>query len=160
MKNCPVCNNPLSDTATYCPVCTAEQTPVSPEKETDYNSIFLKVLCILTIIGSSFGLISIPVSLSLTEDYPAEKLPEAIIGLTMVLSLIKIAAAVMMLKKKLLGLHIYTGAAVVALGQALYMIIAANETNITGLLSGVLDIGVIIVFLIMYWLPVNRRQLA
>jgi hypothetical protein len=160
MKNCPVCTNVLSDSAKFCPVCTTDQNMLPEKQEADYNSIFLKVLCILTIIGSTFGLISIPVSLSLGHEYEVEALSGSIIGLTMGVALVKLAAAIMMLKKKLLGLHIYTGAAIMGLAYDVYMLIAFKLGDMTGLLSGVLDIGVILIFLIMYWLPVNRRLLS
>ena len=165
MKPCLKCSNMLTNDATYCHVCNTKQTEGFEAFETmaKPNDTFLKVLCILTIIGAGLGLISLPISLKaipdLDIDYPVE-----LIVLGGLLSAVKLTAAILMLRKKLIGLYIYTGAAVVEIGLSVYTnlttTLTAGPTEILAYIGMAIGLLFSVTFIILYWLPVNRRLLS
>lgn len=164
MKSCTRCSNMLADNATYCAVCNTSLTAGFEEFEITlkYSDTFLKVLCILTIIGAAISLISVPISLASTPSMGIE-MPKGILYLGLAIAIGKLTGAIFMLQKKLTGLYIYTVAAVLSIISSIYSTVTVTAKVVgTGIAiaGGVIGIVFIIAFLIMYWLPVNRRLLS
>lgn len=169
MKDCIKCGNPLRDDATHCPACDTNHISFFDDFEPQpaHSTTFLKVLCILTIIGAFLGLArSIFAAVDETSMFIAGF--EVVIYLSIVVAIGKLTGAIFMLLKKLKGLYIYTFAAILAIINQIYS--AYISSGYIESLSGnnsamdMISIGVVIVFflafLIMYWLPVNRRLLS
>lgn len=165
MKSCTRCSNMLTADATYCYVCNSPQTGGFEDFELQAppSDVFLKVLCILTLIGSAISLISLPFSFAASAQYNqlGMEFPAIQLILGGVVALGKLIGAIFMLMKKLTGLYIYTVAAVISLFSSLYSVVNPTMTDVPFAMLGMI-IGVlfIIAFLIMYWLPVNRKVLS
>lgn len=175
MKQCTRCGNTLTADATYCHVCNTAQTEGFEdfEQSPQYSDTFLKVLCILTIVGASFGIISGLVSMIKDTALPIEGM-KLISYLSLVIVIVKLVSAIAMLKKKLKGLYIYSVAAVLTIVIQIVSVVLTAEymdkmmkNAAPGIDSGALiilstAIAVLfyVAFLIMYWLPVNRRLLS
>lgn len=164
MKFCKHCGDMLTVDPNFCYSCNATQTEGFNEFETTKSSdTFLKVLCTLTIIGASFSLIVLPFTMMLSEQSGIEVSVFTII-LGFVIALAKLTGAIFMLKKKYLGLHIYTAAAVGSILSSIYSSIMMPETmgvnsNVT-IMTTLLGALIVVAFIVMYWLPENRRHLS
>jgi len=175
MKQCTNCGTMLTADATYCNVCNTQQTAGFDEFDPKprYNDTFLKVLCILTIVGAAFSLISGVFSSLNNGELPVEGV-ELIGYVSLALSVVKLGSAIAMLKKKLAGLYLYSIAAVLAIGTQIYTAMLTSDYMNTVLEnsgapiggSGIMIVGTAVIvlfylaFLIMYWLPVNKRHLS
>ena len=162
MKNCYSCENTLTDDAAYCYVCNTNQgADFEAFGKPVYNDTFLKVLCILTIIGAAISLISVPFNMATTSAV-GYKVPAGAVIISILLAIGKLTGAILMLKKRLNGLYIYTVAAVLSIFMALYSV--ANVADFVGssyaLATGIISFLFLTTFLVMYWLPVNRRVLS
>jgi hypothetical protein len=160
MKNCLSCGNMLSDEAAYCHFCNTHQTSGFEEFEPKpaQSDIFLKVLCWLTIIGASIDLVGIPFALASVSQYNIE-VPKIMIGLTLFASCSKLAGAVFMLRKRLVGLYIYTGAAALNIFHWIYVSGDLASKDIYQVVGEIIGFSILILFAVMYWLPVNKRLL-
>lgn len=175
MKQCTNCGNMLTDDATYCNVCNTALNERFDDFEArpKYNDTFLKVLCILTIIGAVFGIVSEISSFAQNQQLPIEGI--MLVGyLSLTLSVVKLGSAIAMLKKKLAGLYFYTIAAILGITVQIYSAVITADymdamiQNTGSPIGGnaLMTVGTSIVvvfylaFLIMYWLPVNRRLLS
>lgn len=164
MKPCINCSNMLTDDAQYCYACNTEQKKGFDEFEIKpkQNSVFLIVLCILTILGCIITLISIlftnKAAAQLGIDYPSYFF--AVSGL---LTAGKLAGAVMMLLKKLKGLYIYTASSVVSMVFSVYSSFTIEYPEVSRTFSYIgLGLGIMftILFIVLYWLPVNRKVMS
>ena len=163
MKQCLRCSNMLTANASHCNVCNTIQK--ENFEEFDLNrpktDTFLKVLCVLTIVGAGFSLLSLPFSFissaTLGIDYPI-----ALIVLSGIIAAMKLIGAIYMLKKRLLGLHIYTVAAGCSVLSVIYSAISIDMAISTGfsILGTIFNLFFIFLFIVLYWLPVNRRVLT
>ena len=163
MKTCFSCGNLLSDEAAYCYLCNTLQTEGFNEFEArpKYDDIFLKILCGFTIAGAALHFISLPFSWKSMAVMPNTS-PTIILGLGTLVILGKLTGAIMMLKKKLAGLHIYTGASLIGIISNIVLTMKLTQF-MHGVFSALISFAVIlfpVVFLILYWLPVNRRVLS
>lgn len=175
MKQCTRCGNALTADATFCYVCNSTQTAGFEdfEQAPQYSDNFLKVLCILTIVGASFGVISGLISIIRDTALPIEGM-KLISYISLVVVTAKLISAIAMLKKKLKGLYLYTIAAILTIVLQIVSLILTSDymdTMMSNAAPGI-DTGAIIIasaavvilfyvaFLIMYWLPVNRRLLS
>lgn len=162
----------LADDATYCDACNTPQTAGFDEfepKPKKGNDTFLKVLCILIIVGFLFTVISTVVSFSKgAAAYPFEGM-ELLTYIGVGISIVKLIAAVLMLQKKLMGLYIYSIAALVGIAVTIYSLsLTANylEATMGGagrtimIASGAVMVVISLVFLILFWLPVNKKLLS
>jgi len=170
MKPCTRCGKLLADDAAYCDNCNTEQPKRFDEFEIKppQNATFLKVLCILTILGVSFTLISSAVSL-ITDTGEAMDEMRSLTVASLVVGIAKLTAAILMLQRKLVGLYIYTVAAVIAVAIQIYAVslTAGYVTSTMGdmgdtilIVSAAITVVIALTFIILYWLPVNRRLLS
>lgn len=168
MKNCISCVNVLSDDATHCHACNTVQTVRFDEFEAKpkQSDIFLKVLCVLTTLGGIASLVSIPSSLEASRTLGIE-VNETLVYLGAVLAAGKITGAILMFLKKRIGLYIYTPVAILAIASGLYSVatMSPDIPNVPGgktfaIVGGIVSSLFLVTFLIMYWLPVNRRHLS
>jgi hypothetical protein len=163
MKTCISCGNILSDGAAYCHLCNTSQTSGFNEFEAapKYDDTFLKILCGFTIAGAVLHFISLPFSWKSMAAMPNTD-PNIILGLNTIVVLGKLAGAIFMLRKKLYGLHIYTGASLMGILSTLVLTMKLTQF-LNGAFSAFISFAAIffpIVFLILYWLPANRRVLS
>lgn len=169
MKTCFSCGNMLSDEAAYCYLCNTPQTQGFNEFEAPpkHDDIFLKVLCWLTVAGALLSFTRIFVALT---DETTIFIPgfEVVIYLSIVVAIGKLTGAIFMLLKKMKGLYIYTVAAIFAIANQIYSAYISSDYIESSLGNNstinMISVGFVIVFflafLIMYWLPVNRRLLS
>jgi len=164
MKSCTHCNNMLIADDNYCYKCDTAQTGVFDEFELKVKPkiIFLKILCILTIMGAVSGIASVPLSFILLDmniDFVHFFDIVFIIGITIALA--KLTGAIFMLRRKRIGLYIYTGAGVASIIASIHTAITLPSTvSIYGILGSVFGLFFVLLFLVMFWLPVNRRALS
>jgi hypothetical protein len=165
----------LADDAAYCNVCNTEQTAGFEEFEPKQpqNDTFLKVLCILTIVGGGFSILSAAFTLIMGSPsaLPIENL-EVITLTSCAISIGKLVGAIFMLKKKLNGLYIYTVAAILAMAMQIYSVFLTSgymekmsgevggAGGIIVIISAALSMVILVGFLVMYWLPVNKKLLS
>lgn len=175
MKQCTRCGNTLTDDATYCNVCNTPQTAgfESFEVPQKQNDTFLKILCILTIVGASFGLISGLISIVNDSALPIEGM-ELVGYISLAIAVAKLGSAIAMLKKKLTGLYVYSVAAILAIAVQIYTVFLTSDymesmmqqAGAGGVGSAIMTVTIAIMvlfyvtFLILYWLPVNKRHLS
>ncbi|TRW21437.1 zinc ribbon domain-containing protein [Flavobacterium zepuense] len=170
MKPCTRCGNLLADDATYCDNCNTEQPKRFDEFEIQVpqSATFLKVLCILTIVGVAFTLISSAVSLTMDAGAPIEGMQSFYI-VAFVAALAKLIAAILMLQRKLMGLYVYSVAAVIAIAIQIYSVsLTADYMNAKMgdmgdtilIATTAITVLIALTFLILYWLPVNRKLLS
>lgn len=158
----------LAEEASYCYVCNTNQTEGFEHFEIKPQSsdLFLKILCVLTIIGAAFTVIT-----SLSNLITSPRLPQSIdLGYPLVPVIIvngtlaagKIFGAVFMLQKKLKGLYIYTAAAVISVLLSIYTAVSIfkNFDIIFTLISVGAGLFFGLLFVALYWLPVNRKLLS
>lgn len=163
MKNCIACNNVLSDEATHCYACDTEQTTLFGEFEPKpvYSDTFLKVLCWWTVAGTVIGLFTLPSTFnSMTQAGMDDA--GTITATSLAEIILKLLGAVFMLNKRLTGLYLYSAGAVAGIATSLW--ISFTITSVLGaeyeMLIGLVSLIFPIAFLIMFWLPVNRRHLS
>jgi hypothetical protein len=160
----------LADDATYCNNCTTQQTKRFDgfEIKAPQNSTFLTVLCILTIVGVFFGLVSIVATFTTSLALPFEGFKTLAI-INLVISIGKLAAAILMLTKKLIGLYIYTISAALSIAAQIYSVsitskymdgVVGDSGSTLAILSTAMGVIIVLIFVILYWLPVNRKLLS
>lgn len=161
MRTCTNCGGTLTADATYCYTCNTPQPANFDEFETTRQSdTFLKVLCILTIIGAAISLISVPFSMTttLSVDIPGM---DILLYAGIFVAVAKLAGAIFMLRKKISGLYMYTVGNLAGIGTTLYSTFTVTKevAGDLGVTIGLISLLIPIAFLVMYWLPVNRRLL-
>lgn len=164
MKQCIRCSNMLAENATYCNVCNSPQTEGFEQFEIKEkpNSVFLIILCSLTIIGSLISLISLPFSMNASEQLGIEFSTSVMIG-SAFLAVLSLAGAILMLLKKIIGLYIYTASAVGSIVMSVYSaftVIVPNMPTGVNYISMAFGIFFTVLFVVLYWLPINRRLLS
>lgn len=164
----------LANDATYCYACNTPQTVGFEEfdSKSRYNDTFLKVLCGITIVVAVFSIISGTVSLIKDSRLPIDGM-KVIAYSSLAIAIAKLTAGILMLRKKLKGLYLYTLAQIALIAIQIYTaVLMSGYMNAlmpdNGMISGssimmisaVIVTFVYIIFLIMYWLPTNRRLLS
>lgn len=164
MKTCIKCGHAISEHTVNCPSCGASQG-IAKRPPQAHDDTFLKVLCILTIVGASLAVIS--GALTWGNISGATTLHRVFQMLGILAAIGKLTAAILMLQKRLTGLYIYTAASVgnmlltLAMVSGLDVIPHDNRVPEIFLISSVaVGITISLAFLIMYWLNVNRRLLS
>jgi len=169
MKKCIKCGSLLNDDVMQCPSCNANQVSFFDEFEPQpaHNSTFLKILCSLTIAGALLSLASTVFTAAAGKALPVAGL-EVVTYVGVAVAIGKLTGAVFMLLKKLTGLYIYTVAAILAIVLQVYSVYLTSEymESLAGGSGAFVIIGTAfallfyLAFLVMYWLPVNRRLLS
>lgn len=175
MKLCKHCGSTLTVDAKFCYACNTPQTEGFDEfdPKPKYNDTFLKILCIITIVGASFSLITGTVS-SITGSGLKIEGMEFVGYTSLAIAIVKLGSAIMMLKKKRIGLYVYTAVAIIGIFLQIYSVFLTSDymevimqdagTVINGgaivMITTAIVVFFYVSFLIMYWLPVNRRLLS
>ena len=175
MKFCSDCGNSVPDNLATCSNCGKDQRvaqPVNTNNLTKQHPVqsddtFLKVLCILTIVGATMSLMS----LAFTFGMPT-KMDHTVSYIVQIVSVLitigKLTGAILMLQKRLTGLYMYTAAASVSIALTVAMAFGFNAVEVQdnliseAIVTLVFVISIIIAaaFLIMYWLKMNRKLLS
>lgn len=161
MSNCINCKNLLDVSSKFCPTCgtNQESKSISVQKT---GATKLKVLCVLTIIGSFFtigrALLYEAIAHSTNND---EYIRGWVYGIS---SIVTIIGAISMLNKKETGLITYT------IGQTVYILTVIWATIVyTSMKHGFGGISIIIslmflipsiFFLWIYWTQPIRKQFS
>ena len=172
MKQCNECSTVLNENVNFCPNC-GYNFYLSEKKEDNNNNksekkisfSFLQILCALTILGSFFSLYNLP-NLSSYGDDSGILFFSSLIG-----NLGTISGAIFMLKNRKDGLSLYSLGQLIYLLSAVAFAIILSKTEFRLLLNSdyssqvaknytMMWIFIPVVFTILYWLPVNRRNLV
>ena len=153
----------LTDDAAVCYVCNTNQNSgfEAFEAKPKVNDTFLKVLCILTIVGTTLSLVLVPFSWGAVEAYGVESLKiAAFIGIFVEIG--KLTGAILMLKHKLMGLYTYSAASVVGMIVTLWSTFTVSSPLGSGFATIMSFASLLfpVAFLVMYWLPVNNKVLS
>jgi hypothetical protein len=159
MKSCPNCQRPIADDAGYCTACNTAQHNQLAKKPDD---TFLRILCLFTIVTSALGILSTAIT------FPSIFTLKGSVQLMLIISIFlvtgKLTGGIQMLQKRRNGLYIYTVSTILSILISLYTLTGLATTggskemmNIVGTLVG---IGFSIIFLILFWLKVNRKHLS
>lgn len=158
---CIRCNQPLNENTNFCPACGEDQR-VNSLVEKKENASFLVVLCVLTIIGSAFTMARAflyeIISFSMDEH---NYLRGWIYAGTSIGTLV---GAIMMLQRKLIGLHIYSVAQIIYILTVIaaafsYDDVFGSDASLIALGIGMFFVIPSIIFLILYWTNMVKRHL-
>jgi len=157
MKSCVACNAEIEAGFNFCKICGTKQN--SPQNDLiKSNTMFLVILCILTIIGSLFGIargwIYELVSTVGNDDYFR--------GWIYILANIgTLAGAIMMLIRKKSGLYLYTVSQSVYILTVIYATIIYESSDFEGfaIVFSMLFLVPSIVFLVLYWQKMITKHL-
>ncbi len=119
---------------------------------------FLNILCGITAISCLFDILSV---LGLDLGRPVLGMGWLIKSFWLLMLLLKLGGAVLMFKKRRMGLYIYSGAAAAIIIYGLVMVVMDIFSH-AGRTEMMLHAGLIIVyglFLAMYWKKSNRELL-
>ena len=162
MKLCIRCNSSLDDENNFCQNCGADQKISVTNTTRNEPAYFLVALCILTILGSLFGI---------ARGWLYEVFSELDTGsnyyrgwIYVITNIGTLVGAIIMLNRKLLGLYIYTATQI---GYILTVISASLSYDEVFKGSGEIALGISllflvpsIAFLVLYWLNLNRKHLV
>jgi hypothetical protein len=162
MKLCIACNTPLVDQSNFCPNCGADQKISLANATVKEPATFLVALCVLTILGSVFGIARGFIYEVVSElDSGGNYYRGYIYILTNIGTLV---GAIIMLRRRLSGLYIYTACQIIYI-LTVFGASLSYDDLFDG--SGVIASGISalflvpsIVFLILYWLNMNRKHLS
>lgn len=165
MQHCIHCQVEIIKNAKFCSSCGKSQEAIDSIDNLDFiqpikkgNSSFLTTLCILTLVGSALGILRGLLYQAIASDTHFGN-SEFIRGwLYVLVNIGTIAGAVVLLKKKNIGLYIYT------VFQVLYLILIIWALSIYGTDEMSITIAAFfflpsLAFLIMYWTKPIRNNL-
>jgi hypothetical protein len=157
MKSCAACNAEIEEGFNFCKICGTDQNAYQNDLIKS-NTTYLTILCILTIVGSLFGIargwIYELVSTVGNDGYFR--------GWIYILANIgTLTGAIMMLKIKKSGLHIYTVSQSVYILTVIYATIIYESSDFGGFafVFSLLFLVPSIIFLILYWQNMNTKHL-
>lgn len=158
MKSCIACNAEIEEGFNFCKICGSNQKAHQNDLIKN-KGMFLTVLCVLTIIGSIFGIargwLYELVSTVGNDDYFR--------GWIYIFANIgTLAGAILMLKRKKTGLHLYTVFQSVYILTVIYATIIYEVSDFEGL-AIVLSMFFLIpsiIFVILYWQNSNTKLLV
>ncbi len=157
MKSCIACNAEIEEGFNFCKICGTNQN----EEQNDLiksNTTFLTVLCVLTIIGSLFGIargwIYELVSSMGNDGYYRG-------WIYIITNIGTLAGAIMMLKRQINGLYLYSVSQGVYVLTVIYTTILYESSEFEGfaLFISMLFLVPAIVFLILYWQNMFKKHL-
>ena len=162
MKLCIRCNSSLDDENNFCQNCGADQKISLTNTTRNETAYFLVALCILTMLGSLFGI---------ARGWLYEMVSELDTGgnyyrgwIYVVTNLGTLVGAIIMLNRKLLGLYIYTASQIVYILTVISASLSYDEVfkGSNAIASGISSLFLVpsIAFLILYWLNMNRKHLV
>jgi glucose dehydrogenase len=157
MKSCIACNAEIEEEYNFCKICGSNQN-VQPNNLIKSDTTFLTILCVLTIIGSLFGIargwLYELVSTVGNDGYFR--------GWIYILANIgTLIGAIMILKNKRSGLHLYTVSQTVYIITVIYATTIYESSDFGGFafLVSMLFLVPSIVFLILYWQKTITKHL-
>ncbi|WP_294822100.1 hypothetical protein [uncultured Flavobacterium sp.] len=164
MRTCIRCGHAISEHTVNCPSCGANQG-LAKRPPQEHDDTFLKVLCILTIIGASIGLLSAAFTWGAVSGAPDVIRAVQLLGILAAIG--KMTGAILMLQKRITGLYIYTAAAIANLlltaATVFYLDMLPKDPAVPQAImtfSVILGLSFSASFVVMYWLPINRRHLS
>lgn len=162
MKLCIACHAELEDNNNFCQSCGAYQRGGVVNPTRNEPAYFLVALCVFTILGSLFGIARGWLYEMVSElDKGSDYYRGWIYALT---SLGTLVAAVIMLNRKLVGLYLYTVAQIVYILTVISASIAYDDVfkGSAEIATGISILFLVpsIAFMILYWLPMNRKHLT
>ena len=157
MKSCIACNGEIEVGFNFCKICGTNQN-VEQNDLIKTNTTFFTILCVLTIVGSLFGIargwIYELVSTMGDDGYYRG-------WIYIITSIGTLAGAIMMLKKELKGLYLYSVSQGVYILTVIYTTILYETSEFEGfaLIISMLFLVPAIVFLILYWQTMFKKHL-
>ena len=157
MKSCIACNAEIEEGFNFCKICGSNQN--APQNNViKKDSALITVLCILTIIGSLFGILrgwlyELVSTVGHNDYFRGWIYIFANIG--------TLVGAILMLKRKKSGLNLYTVFQSIYILTVIYATIVYEVSDFEGL-AIVLSMFFLIpsiVFLILYWKKMNTKHL-
>lgn len=167
MAQCDYCNQPIPKSAKFCNHCGEEQINSlldeeiknEPKNRVVSNNGFLTVLCILTLVGSVFGVFRGVFYQAVSEEFGNGGYARG--WIYALLNIGTIAAAIIMLNKSKIGLYVYSVFQVLYLGFVIFTALYYTEDDmyLFAILVAMLFFIPSLAFLIMYWLPQNVKSM-
>lgn len=162
MKSCINCSVVLKDDDIFCGSCGEEQNLFLEKSQPIRNKAkdFITVLCILTLVGSFFGMFRGLFYQFVADAGNNDTYYRGLIFF--IANLGTMAGAIMMLNRSKIGLYIFTGF------QSLYLIMVIitslvyfedEESAVLSFMLAMIFFLPSLAFLIMYWLPQNKFAL-
>lgn len=160
--NCITCNKELVNKDNFCQSCGQDQRIQTPQVNSNSTATFLYILCTLTILGSLFGiargwLYEMVSGLDNDTDYFRG-------WIYIITNIGTLIGAIMMINKKISGLHIYTVSQGLYILTVIYATISYDDVfkgaNAFALGISALFLIPAIAFLIFYWLKFNSKHLS
>jgi hypothetical protein len=164
MKKCTSCSADLKEDDIFCGACGEEQNlfveKVLPQKVSSTSKDFITVLCILTLVGSFFGMFR-----GLFYQFVADAANNDTYYRGLIFFVLNVgtaAGAIMMLNRSKIGLYIFTGF------QILYLIMVMvtslvyfgeEDESVFAFMLAMIFFLPSLAFLILYWLPQNKLAL-
>lgn len=157
MKSCVACNAEIEEGFNFCKVCGSKQNSIQNDLLKS-NTTLLTILCALTIIGSLFGiargwLYELVSTVGNNNYYRGWIYIFANIG--------TLTGAILMLKRKKTGLHVYSIFQVIYIVTVIYATIVYETSDFEGLaiVASMFFLIPSIVFLILYWQKTITKHL-
>ncbi|HEY6160655.1 MAG TPA: zinc ribbon domain-containing protein [Bacteroidia bacterium] len=161
MNYCPHCGTALEPASRFCSACGADLQPVESSAMQKSDPAGLTTLCILSLVGSIFGLFrswiyaSLSIAISHNEDWRTWGF--------IAMNLLTMTGAALMIARRMNGLYIYTAGQVGYLFLTLYTTfhISSEVHELSGLaimLSMVFFLPALS-FLILFWMPFSKQHL-
>ena len=149
MKSCISCNAKIEEEFNFCKTCGSNQNLQSNDLIKS-NTTYLIILCILTIVGSLFGIVRGWIY-ELVSSFGNDGYFRGWIYI--ITNVGTLVGAIMMLKRNKSGLHIYTISQIAYVLTVIYATIIYESSDFGGfaLLFSMLFLAPSIVFLILYW---------
>lgn len=157
MKSCIACNAEIEDEFNFCKICGTNQ--IVPQNDLIKSSAtFLIGLCILTIVGSLFGIARGWIYEIVSTMGDGGYFRGWIYIITNIGTLV---GAIMMLKRNKRGLHLYTVSQGAYILTVIYATIVYETSDFGGyaLAISMLFLVPSAVFLVLYWQKINVKHL-
>ena len=144
MHICTKCGGVVPAGASFCPHCGAKYEG-NQNANSGYVPSGVKILCILTIVGSIFGIFRGLIYFEGDEGMVFRAV------FYILSSLGTIAGAIMMLSKKLSGLYLYSASQIIYICTAMFASSTYDDYwGLTGFVT-MIFVAPAVIFLILYW---------
>lgn len=157
MKSCIACNAEIEDEFNFCKICGTNQNELQNDLIKG-NTTFLTLLCILTIVGSLFGIargwIYEIVSTIGNDGYFRG-------WIYIITNIGTLIGAIIMLNRKKIGLQLYTVSQSIYILTVIFATIVYESSYFGGFALAISMLFLVpsILFLILYWQNTNTKHL-